>query len=165
MKMQQLPLPQAGRLLQNKGQSVIEIFLALIVFSMALLGLVILVNNYLKVLKTSKDLIIANFLAQEGIELVIAKRNINKVQRRNWLEGLPNKFCIDSSLYIQPANNACPLYIYNNQFLHSVINGPPTPFSRLINLDISLNVATVTSIVKFNGQQVELETIITDWIP
>jgi hypothetical protein len=121
----------------------------------------------LKILKTAKDRIIANFLAQEGLELVIAKRNINKVQRNSWLYDLSyNKFCIDVNLIPQESNAPCQLYLNNNnQFVHDS-SGTPTLFSRLIILDKSTDIATVTSRVVFDeDQKVELETVITDWLP
>jgi len=152
--------------LQNKAQNIIEIFLALLVFSIAFISLVILVNNYIRILKTSKDRIIANFLAQEGLELVIAKRNINKIQRNDWLNGLNNNnFCIDINFNIIPSSNPCTLYVNNNnQFVHTN-TATPSPFSRLIILTTATNIATVTSKVQFEDQTVELETVITDWIP
>jgi len=165
--MRQLQSQQQGKSLQSKSQSIVEILLALLVFSIAFISLVILVNNYLKILKTAKDRIIANFLAQEGLELVIAKRNINKVQKLDWLNSLNNgSFCIDINLNPQPSSNHCVLYLdSNNRFVHS--NTPTsTPFSRLIKLNTSTNIATVTSEVIFDeNQKVELETVITDWLP
>jgi hypothetical protein len=165
--MRQLQSQQQGKLLQSKSQSIVEILLALLVFSIAFISLVILVNNYLKILKTAKDRIIANFLAQEGLELVIAKRNINKVKGSAWLDGLNyDSFCIDINLNLQHSNIPCSLYLNSdNQFVHS--NTPtPTPFSRLITLNVSTNIATVTSEVIFDeDQKVELETVITDWLP
>ena len=167
MRMRQLQSQQQGKSLQSKSQSIVEILLALLVFSIAFISLVILVNNYLKILKTAKDRIIANFLAQEGLELVIAKRNINKVKRSDWLDGLNyDSFCIDINLNPQSSPKHCVLYLdSNNRFVHS--NTPtPTPFSRLITLNVSTNIATVTSEVIFDeDQKVELETIITDWLP
>ncbi|MFZ8848313.1 MAG: type IV pilus modification PilV family protein [Minisyncoccia bacterium] len=167
MKVRQLQSQQQGKSLQSKSQSIVEIFLVLLVFSIAFISLVILVNNYLKILKTAKDRIIANFLAQEGLELVIAKRNINKVKGSAWLEGLNyDSFCIDINLNLQQSNIPCSLYLdSNNQFVHS--NTPTlTPFSRLIKLNTSTNIATVTSEVIFDeDQKVELETVITDWLP
>jgi hypothetical protein len=167
MRVRQLQLQQQGKSLQSKSQSIVEILLALLVFSIAFISLVILVNNYLKILKTAKDRIIANFLAQEGLELVIAKRNINKVQRNSWLYDLSyNKFCIDVNLIPQESNAPCQLYLNNNnQFVHDS-SGTPTLFSRLIILDKSTDIATVTSRVVFDeDQKVELETVITDWLP
>jgi hypothetical protein len=165
--MRQLQSQQQGKSLQSKSQSIVEILLALLVFSIAFISLVILVNNYLKILKTAKDRIIANFLAQEGLELVIAKRNINKVKGSAWLDGLNNdSFCIDINLNPQPSPKHCVLYLdSNNRFVHS--NTPtPTPFSRLITLNVYSNIATVTSEVIFDeDQKVELETVITDWLP
>jgi hypothetical protein len=165
--MRQLQLQQQDKSLRSKGQSIVEILLALLVFSIAFISLVILVNNYLKILKTAKDRIIANFLAQEGLELVIAKRNINKVQKLDWLDGLNyDSFCFDINLNLQHSNIPCPLYLNSdNQFVHS--NTPtPTPFSRLIKLSTSTNIATVTSEVIFDeDQEIKLETVITDWLP
>jgi hypothetical protein len=167
--MRQLQSQQRGKSLQSKSQSIVEIFLVLLVFSIAFISLVILVNNYLKILKTAKDRIIANFLAQEGLELVIAKRNINKVKGSAWLEGLNyDSFCIDINLNPQSYREHCTLYLdSNNRFVHS--NTPtPTPFSRLITLNVSTNIATVTSEVIFyedQKQEVKLETVITDWLP
>jgi hypothetical protein len=164
--MRQLQLQQQDKSLRSKGQSIVEILLALLVFSIAFISLVILVNNYLKILKTAKDRIIANFLAQEGLELVIAKRNINKVQMNPWLMDLDyNSFCVDINLSPKQSNDPCQLYLNsNNQFVHN--SGTPTPFYRLIILDKSTDIATVTSRVVFDeNQKVELETVITDWLP
>jgi len=165
--MRQLQSQQQGKSLQSKSQSIVEILLALLVFSIAFISLVILVNNYLKILKTAKDRIIANFLAQEGLELVIAKRNINKVKGWAWLDGLNyDSFCIDINLNLQHSNIPCPLYLNSdNQFVHSNTS-TSTPFSRLITLNATSNIATVTSEVIFDeDQKVELETVITDWLP
>jgi hypothetical protein len=167
MRVRQLQLQQQGKSLQSKSQTILEILLALLVFSIAFISLVILVNNYLKILKTAKDIIIANFLAQEGLELVIAKRNINKVQRNSWFYDLSyNKFCIDVNLILQESNDPCQLYLNNNnQFVHDS-SGTPTLFSRLIILDKSTDIATVTSMVVYSeNQEIKLETVITDWLP
>lgn len=166
MSMQQLQSQQQGRLLLNRSQTIVEIFIALMIFSIAFISLIVLVNNYIKILKTAKDRIIANFLAQEGIDLVIAKRNINKAQKLNWLDGFYNNFCIDINLNIIQSNDIsnCPLYINNNQFTHTP-SSTSTTFSRLISLTTSTHIATVTSMVQFEDQTVELQTIITDWIP
>jgi hypothetical protein len=166
MKVRQLQSQQQGKSLQNKSQSIVEILLVLLVFSSAFISLVILVNNYLKILKTAKDRIIANFLAQEGLELVIAKRNINKVRGSAWLEGLNyDSFCIDINLNLQQSNIPCQLYLdSNNQFVNN--SGTPTPFYRLIILDKSTDIATVTSMVVYSeNQEIKLETVITDWLP
>ncbi len=165
--MQQYQSRMQDKLFQNKSQSILEVLLSLIIFSIAFVSLIILVNNYLKILKTTKERIIANFLAQEGLELVIAKRNINKAAGKGWLDGLSGSNCIDINLDPKPGSStSCPLYLNDkNQYVHTN-TATQTIFSRLIKIEVNNNIATVTSIVDFgDSPPIELETILTDWIP
>lgn len=159
--MQQLQSLKQDKLLSNKAQNILEIFLAIVIFSIAFISLIALSNSYLNALKISRERVLANFLAQEGLELVIAKRN--KDQANFDLNG---SYCADYTLNFRPTSTPCLLYINNNFYNHS--SGAPTIFSRLISISsTSIESATiyhVTSTVYANNQPfVELSIIITQW--
>lgn len=167
--MQQLRLQKQVKLFLNKSQSAIEVLIAIVIFSTAFIALISLANNYLNALKTTRERILANFLAQEGLELVIAKRNIEQVS----FSPSDGSYCIDLYTLNNPlrTSNACQLYINNNGFYnHS--SATPTIFSRLISIsststnvnNVDIKIYFVTSSVYVNNQPiVELTTILTQW--
>jgi len=159
--MQRFQLQKQGRLLLNKSQTIIEVFISIIIFVIAFVSLVILANRYLIAFKTLKERIVANLLAQEGLELVIAKRNQYFLQGPNI--SFPNSFCIDYDLTISPSSNPCELYL-NNEGFYTIQNiGTPTIFKRLIKTYATSNYIFVTSTVEFENNKINLETILTEW--
>lgn len=162
--MPQLPSPKQAKLFLNKAQNILEIFLAIVIFSIAFISLITLANNYLNALKVSRERIIANLLAQEGLELVIAKRNVDQ-SNFNLVDGT---YCADyNNLSFQSQPQACSLYI-NNEGFYNHTSGTSTIFKRLIHISsTSTNgkeIYFVTSTVQVeNGPIVELTTILTSW--
>jgi len=164
--MQQFQLQKQGKLLSNSSQSVIEFLISIAIFSIAFISLISLVNNYTNALKTAKERIIANFLAQEGLELVIAYRNIQRINlNKNFNEIFTNRnYCVDYSLNFQQSTNPCPLYInQDGYYTHNSSNASSTVFKRLIIVSTTPDYAIIKSKVEFYDQNVELSTVLTPW--
>lgn len=172
--MQQLQSQIQVKSFHNKGQTLVEVLMGIALFIFGVVSFILLLNSYFYSFKNVKDRMIANLLAQEGLELVIGKRNENIANKVGWLDGLGDTspasttICLDYNLTPQ---TDCNLYIdSNNFFSHSGITS--TPYSRKIILNslegTSLANSTsveVISIVKFRNQEVKLGTIITKWHP
>lgn len=164
--MRQLQLQKQDRLFSNKSQTAIEVLISIVIFTTAFIALVTLANNYLLTLKTIRERVLANFLAHEGLELVIAKRNM---EQKNF--NLAGNYCADYTLNFIPssASSGCLLYINNDNFYNHVA-GTSTIFKRLISISpqiiASATIYYVTSSVYVydnNKPLVELTTIITQW--
>lgn len=162
--MQQLQLLKQAKFLSNKSQSIFELLIAISIFLIAFISLITLVNSYLNALKTVKERTIANFLAQEGLELVIAKRNIERINNQDFNNIFQTgTYCIDYNLDLTQNPSECILYMNQEGFYTHTQTATPTIFSRLLKIDNNGNYAVVTSTVKFYNQSVELTTILTPW--
>ncbi|MGC8981665.1 MAG: type IV pilus modification PilV family protein, partial [Minisyncoccia bacterium] len=147
--MQQLQSQIQAKFFQNKGQTLVEVLAGIALFIFGTVAFLYLLNSYFISFKNVKDRMIANLLAQEGLELVIGKRNeniarISNGETINWLEGLGDidqastTICLDYKMQqAQTSQNPCSLYIDNNSFSHS-ITSTSTQYSRKIILN-SLN--------------------------
>lgn len=142
----------------TKSFSLVEVTLALFILITGLTALFMLVNSYIYTLKTIKDRTTANFLAQEGLELALAKRNSNFItlndsnpnNNKSWLDGLGEKICINPELKVKISNLPCKFYLDEGNaesdkplsalktnfpaFFTHTINSNPTIFSRIIEI-------------------------------
>ena len=162
--MQQLRSQKQAKLSLSKAQSSVEFLISLAIFSIAFISLIILVNNYVNALKISKERIIANFLAQEGLELVTAYRNINAGQGFSIFPNGTSTYCVDYTLNFQQNNNPCPLYIDQNGFYTHTQTSTSTIFRRLVTIEKQQDYAIIKSKVEFGNQSVELITVLTSWL-
>ncbi len=158
-----LSIKQA-RYLQNRAQSFTETIIALALFISTFIFFFVLVNNYLKSLREVRERIIAQLLAQEGIELVIAKRNQSIAQNKDWPFNLLSSTttCVDYDLETTTCGK---LYLDGSKFTYRR-TGRSTAFSRTIELaPVTSSVIQITSKVEWQNNKVELESIITKWHP
>jgi hypothetical protein len=159
--------------------------LCLVILMAGLVMLLKLVGSYVYTLKTTKDRVVANSLAQEGLELVLAKRNqnfltlndIDLANNKDWLDGLSTQFCINpdlttfacsseqAKLYLNPGNNL----FYHEQNPDSA---RPTIFTRTIKIEpvqadslTSANAVKIIATVQWENSQTKLQTIMTKWHP
>lgn len=164
-----LYLCKPGRFFSNKsrGFSLVEISLFMLVFAIGFTALFTLVASYVSAVKTSKEKITASFLVQEGLELVLAKRNANFINEANWLQGIPlnNEFCINPNFGVISQCNG-KLYLDNNNFYTHNLTDKPTVFSRKIKITPQANDSVeVVSTVNWPGNPVVLKMTMTKWHP
>jgi len=154
----------------DRGFSLIEVLTAITLFLVGFLVLLSISRNYLQTLRRSEDRLLAVALAQEGLELVMAKRNLNVAEDKPWLDGFPNKFCIDMSLMpVSPdPQRGCQLYLENGFYKHSGTKA--TKFSRQLELIKITEItgeaaAKVVAEVFWPEGKVQLQMVLTPWHP
>lgn len=90
-----------------RGFSLIETLVAIVVLVGAIAGPLTLASQGIKAASLFKNQLIASNLAQEGMELVHAKRDSNILQGKDWMEGITD-VCGGSGCYIRytPTDNS-----------------------------------------------------------
>lgn len=167
----------------NQGFSLVEAAVFLIVLLIGFIVFFRLVNSSILTLKTVKEQVMANFLAQEGLQLALAKRNQNFRNNQLWLNqlwdsGASAQICLNPDLTViancDPTKQT--LYLSNNVYSHTVAR--KSIFSRVISLipyspvNCQPNSAndckavSVTSTVSWGkGKPINLNIIMTQWSP
>lgn len=160
------------------GFSIMEVIAVLAIVSIGLLGVVTLVIQNIQVQFVNKNALIASQLAQEGLELVKAKRDTNWLSGVAWNTNLePGNYIIDGSgiwqsgisgindpltkLYYQDIS---PLYAHQTTIY-------PTNFRRLITIsnDVSATepILRIISAVQYeqgvNKYQYVAELLLYNW--
>ncbi|GIW66335.1 MAG: hypothetical protein KatS3mg095_0233 [Candidatus Parcubacteria bacterium] len=160
---------QAKYHLNKKAQFIPEVFLAIIIFLIVFVGIYNLIYSYVRNLNSSTDILIANFLAQEGLELVRALRNyrfsINNCRKTSsgygnypfcpeysttsWLGDLGNNntseinLCLSYDFTTSSCNNPNFLYLNSTNFFTHQISNNTTTFKRLITISTEDNDVTI----------------------
>lgn len=161
------------RFWQSRSFSLVEAaaFLAVLIFGF--MAIFRLVTSYLNATRTAKERVVANLLAQEGIELILSKRNDNLIVAmtggsQTWLQGFPpGDFCIDPTR-LEPFSCNGQLVLEGGfRFTHG--SGTTTPFNRKLSLSTNISSASstvISSIVSWGqGGRVELKSLMTKWHP
>ncbi|GIW65955.1 MAG: hypothetical protein KatS3mg094_474 [Candidatus Parcubacteria bacterium] len=176
MKLQQSLLVKLEKYHQNKkGQFMAEVLLAIIIFLLVFIGFYNLIYSYVKTLNQSKEVFIANFLAQEGLELVRAIRDyrfaINECRKTasgqsdypfcpeystsSWLGDLGNNntssitFCLNYDFNTSSCDNPDSLYLNSESFFTHLSSNTTTKFKRFITVTTTLdgiNIESATSV-------------------
>ncbi len=132
----------------KKGFTIIESFIAVVLFTLAVAATLSLLSKSVFFSSTSADRITAVYLAQEGLEFVRNTRTSNTLAGQPWLTGLTNcntaTGCyIDSSLGNSNVSGrvkaclagGCPPLLYNaSLFTYGYSSGALTPFKRIITV-------------------------------
>lgn len=132
------------------GFTLVEIIIVLAVITSGLLGALTLLSATQASFAVARDELTAAGLAQEGIELVRARRDSNWIARRVWTDGiLGTGSCADID---NPTLFSCSGTIYFDSgrgvFVHTP--GAPTAFSRLLAVSsVSPNELRILSTVSW----------------
>jgi prepilin-type N-terminal cleavage/methylation domain-containing protein len=158
---------------KNKGFTLIEMLVAVLIFSISLVSLMTIASRGIASNRSSQNEISAQYLAAEGIEAVRHIRDSNYVAFQPWLTGASQ--CISEGCFLtlqpsapyyelalcgsQPCSN--PLEFNTSDALFGItVGGDPTVFTRTITLEeIDQDQVKVFSEVRWN--QGELERIVT----
>lgn len=161
---------RSNRQFFSRSFSLIEVLAALVLFVFGFLVFLSISQSYFRILRRDEDRLLAAALAHEGLELVMAKRNLNVAEDKvNWLDGLPNSFCVDKTMTVTSSANACRLFFAPTGFyLHSGSDATATKFSR--RLEISRHPAvpeavTVIAEVIWPEDKLQLQLVLTSWHP
>ena len=132
------------------GFTLIETFVAIVVLMITVLGPMMLLSRALLDARYIKDEIVATYLAQEGVELMIYQRN----------NGL-------TASSLDPDSHSCQLYLdQNGEGYNCQRAGQPTIFTRTIEIDNSFSenkVEVTSSVTRSNlltGREVASRSII-----
>jgi len=132
---------------EKLGFSLLEVIVAIGVTAIGLLGIISLVAQNVQAQYLNRNILIASQLAQEGLELVRNKRDINWLTPgNNWKTGAgsgtdsdivqDNDYSIDYSGNINDIDSIddARLYIDNNGFYTQAVTATSTYFYRLITV-------------------------------
>ncbi len=133
----------------QKGFTLLETLVAVFIFSLALVSLVVISSRGIIVTTTAKNRSIAQFLAQEGIELVEHQRDSNFLNPSgSWLDGFdnchtgvnPSGCQVDAispnyRLDFQACSGDCQLLNVTSSGIYGYGSGNVTPFRRTLYMD------------------------------
>ena len=129
-----------------KGFTLLEMLFAVIIFSFALVSLMTIAGRGVIATTTARDQLIAQFLAEDSLEVARNIRDSNYVNGSDWLDGLSQ--CIDVNCDVEyfvgqkPQLTPCPsgscdALLYNNQGQYrpdASFGGSATQFYRSLRL-------------------------------
>lgn len=173
----------------KKGFSLVETMVAISIIIFSILGPLTLTSFSLKASSTAKNNLIAGSLAQEGIELIRAKRGDNVLSggSANWLFGMGNPggsgtICFDArgcsidaydlNPQVCPSGASACILRFDGVYNHKTGNpstNPDTIFKRIIKLT-EINpgievrmIVTVSWVERFGNQSVTVEENMFNW--
>ncbi len=172
----------------SEGFTLLETLVAVFIFSLALVSLVVISSRGIIVTTTAKNRSIAQFLAQEGIELVEHKRDSNFLNTSaSWLDGLDNcqtslnpsgcqvdAISSTNTLDFRPCSGDCQLLNVTSNGIYGYGAGETTPFRRTLYIDSGMftgsavgDSSLVRSVVSWRQggavYSVESQKYLTNW--
>jgi hypothetical protein len=148
----------------NKGVSLLEVSVALLIITTSLIVFLDLATNYLRTVKNANELFVMYVLSYEGIELAIAWRNKAvevPFSSSAYPPNINDSYCISFSggnINLQSSKSPCPV---------SFLGQPPNiRYYRILNFQTINNIIYVTSSVTstiWKSPSIQLNTILTPW--
>ena len=159
----------------RRGFSLLETIIAIAILVAAVIGPMALSSQSIRSASVARNTILASNLAQEGIELVKNIRLNNRLEGRNWKQGLgpcgsANGCFIDpKDLEVGACSANCAVLRFDDSLeLYNYDSGSNSIFTRIITTsDINSGEMKVSSSVlwsdKFGNQDFILSTSMLDW--
>lgn len=154
------------------GFSIAEVVISIFVISVGLVAVVNLIAASIRDSMSSRDLIVASQLSQEGVEIV---RNIRDNDLNFFFATADDSYRVDKDSSALDAAGDNKLYYKNNYYVHNT-TGSATKFSRKIIISDTTvaNQKRVESVVVWNRSDfppscsavtrcVSTETLLTQW--
>ena len=173
-------------LIQRRGQSLIEVMIAITIIIVGVAAAVDLARFNLKSSNTSQSRLVASYLAMEALEMAVNIRDSNALAQVPFSQGLEQGGDSDAILTFNPLDNswffdfsangpnsaATTMYLDQGYYRQTgaVPTGEATMFHRLVTLDAS-NLAngslTVTAVVRWKElgaiKSFSLTRVLYDW--
>lgn len=120
---------------KKSGFTLLEVLFALLVMTVAIIGVFSLVQQTTSFLPLSGQRLVASYLAQEGIEIVRNLRDTNKIKGNDWLTGLTGcaSGC-EADYSSQSLVSWTGRYLLNNNSFYNYTVGQATNYQRRIIL-------------------------------
>jgi len=133
--------------MKKRGFTLLEVILAIFVIMVGIAGTLGIIQQGISYTQLSSSRLAANYLAQEGIEIVRNIRDANWLKMSTWSDGIPSgDWEADyKTQNLTRSYAGTPLNIDSNGF-YSYFSGSPTKFKRKIT------VAKDTDILKISVQ-------------
>ncbi|MDD5528301.1 MAG: hypothetical protein PHO56_05040 [Patescibacteria group bacterium] len=171
----------------NPGFTILEITVVIFIIVMGLMGILSLSNQNIQVKTINRSTVIASQLAQEGLELVRNKRDVNWLQGGDWetssstgshLDILQQakgySYTVDAATGLIGAapgginDSAAKLYLNSAGFYTHAVTATSTGFSRLITVGNETAASTsVTCLVQWhngtNTNNFTAQTVLYNW--
>ncbi len=164
------------QIVNNFGFTLLEITVCIFIIVLAMLGILSLANQNIQVQMVNRNMVVASQLAQEGLEAVRNKRDVNWLEKADWEQsatpgagqnsdilqgttpgnGTPVNYTIDaytgtiSDVGGNIASDAAKLYLNSAGFYTHSLTATSTQFSRLIIVGNETTASTsVTCLVQW----------------
>lgn len=157
------------------GFSLLETTIAIAILTAAVIGPMALSSQSIRSASVAKDTINASNLAQEGIELVKNIRLNNRLEGKNWTQGLGPCDSVDGcfvdakDLDVKTCSANCEFIKFDDSLnLYNYDSGSNTIFKRIIKItnitadEIKVN-STVVWSDKFGNHNFTLSTSMFNW--
>lgn len=178
---------------QQSGFTLIEMFIAILIFSLTLTAFLLVTTRGITTTRDAVDEVTAQFLAQEGIEMIEAKRDYNFIRSSTgvyWSENIVPNNCdnaagclvniladIDDDEVVKACVTECPLLEIDGggRYGYNLTGGQETNFRRTVfvnslpnSFNPGDNALRVTSLVEWQTstgaeRSLTLEKTIMDW--
>lgn len=159
---------------KRRGQSLLEMLMALSMLTIAFLGIMTLVARSFFLNRIATGQTTATYLAAEGIEVTdnIVQHDIYAGNKWGTCCGTGGAFTVEyDSTSLTPLFGNTPPLLYNAASgTYQYKTGAASPYSRTIYISVAANEITVKSIVQwssgaFNNQSVEVDDDFYNWHP
>lgn len=130
----------------NKGFTLLEVLISLAVLIVGVVGVFALIQQSISFLPLSEQRLAANYLAQEGIEIVRNFRDTNIVKGDDWNLGLTDCGGGCEADYVSTSLSYwANRYLLNNNSFYNYSSGTPTLYKRKIIINAgTANVLKIT---------------------
>jgi prepilin-type N-terminal cleavage/methylation domain-containing protein len=148
---------------KNKGFTLLELMITIMVISIGILGIFGLISNTMQSAEELKSRLVATYLAQEGIELVRNSRDNNWKEGKEWTDGWPNCSLGCRISYDDPIIrvNGATLNINSDGFYGNA--GTGTQFTRTIYITGTGDYREVRAVVSWLSQEVQVIKRLYNW--
>jgi len=172
---------------QNSGFTLIEMMVAIVIFTFSLLGIVVIMGGSISDTTLAKNRIIASYLAQEGVEvmrnfrdtstlyggstgwadfsLALETKCINGVEGCYFNPELPS----DDPNYLTSCLNSCPELTYSDLEGYNYSSSQGSGFSRIIEVKMFSSeeigiISNVSWTKNGNLHEIEFSDVFFNWI-